>query len=270
MTRIFQPGLKKNMKGEVTLKKMLTEVIDLARKAGEEIMKIYARVDIVVTYKGDESPLTLADRAAHEIIEKGLRAIDKEIPVISEEGEDVPYPVRKDYKMFWLVDPLDGTKEFIKKNGEFTVNVALIEDLVPIIGVVYAPAMDLMYYAAKGEGAFKVVGSEHVRLAVRGAQIGPVRVVASRSHPSPATEEYLKRYVVKQTVYAGSSLKFCVVAEGNADLYPRIGTTSEWDTAAGQCVAEEAGVRVEGLDGKRLMYNKETLKQPGFIVGNPA
>lgn len=249
---------------------MLTEIIDLARKAGEDIMKIYAGADIGVTYKGDESPLTLADRAAHETIECGLRAIVKDIPVISEEGEETPYSVRKYYKRFWLVDPLDGTKEFIRKNGEFTVNIALIEDRVPVLGVVYAPAMDLMYYAAKGEGAFKVAGSVPVRLAVWGAQSGPVRVVASRSHPSPATEEFLKTYVVKEIVYAGSSLKFCVVAEGNADLYPRIGTTSEWDTAAGQCVAEEAGVMVAGLDGKRLMYNKETLKQPGFIVGNPA
>ncbi len=249
---------------------MLSEVIALAREAGNEIMRIYAGTDVGVSYKDDESPLTLADRAAHDTIEKGLLAIDKKIPVISEEGEQTPYSVRKDYKRFWLVDPLDGTKEFIKKNGEFTVNIALIEGQAPVLGVVYAPAMDLMYYASKGEGAFKIAGSEPVRLPVRGNVCGPVRVVASRSHPSPATEEYLKRFVVKETVYAGSSLKFCVVAEGNADIYPRIGTTSEWDTAAGQCVAEEAGVKVVGLDGKRLMYNKETLKQPGFIVGNLA
>lgn len=247
---------------------MLAEVIALAREAGNEIMKLYKGSDIGVSYKEDESPLTLADRAAHDTIEKGLLTIDKNIPIISEEGEQTPYSERKDYKRFWLVDPLDGTKEFIKKNGEFTVNIALIEDQAPVLGVVYAPAMDLMYYASRGEGAFKIAGAVTVRLTVRESISGPVRVVASRSHPSPATEEYLKRFAVKETVYAGSSLKFCVVAEGNADIYPRIGTTSEWDTAAGQCIAEEAGVRVEGLDGKRLMYNKETLKQPGFIVGN--
>ncbi|MBI1911532.1 MAG: 3'(2'),5'-bisphosphate nucleotidase CysQ [Deltaproteobacteria bacterium] len=245
---------------------MISKVIEIAREAGSEIMKVYEGSDLGISYKEDESPLTLADRNAHNTIEKGLLALDKNIPIISEEGDETPYAVRKDFKSFWLVDPLDGTKEFIKKNGEFTVNIALIENNEPVLGVVYAPAMGLMYYASKGEGAFKMNGSDPVRLPRREAVSGSVRVVASRSHPSKETEEYLEQFTIKDTVYAGSSLKFCVVAEGEADIYPRIGRTSEWDTAAGQCVAEEAGVRVEGLDGKRLMYNKETLKQPGFIV----
>ena len=245
---------------------MLSSVIEIARKAGEEILRVYGE-SFGVSYKEDRSPLTDADRNSNTVITGELSRLFADIPVISEEDALAPYEARKKFRRFWLIDPLDGTKEFIKRNGEFTVNIALIEERVSVLGVVYAPAKGLLYYAAKGEGAYKVSGGgSPIRLPRRELVEGEIRVVSSRSHPSPRAEEYLKRFRIKENVHAGSSLKFCVVAEGGADLYPRFGETTEWDTAAGQCVAEEAGVLVVGLDGERLIYNKESLIQPGFIV----
>lgn len=246
---------------------MLLKIAKLAIRAGEEIMKVYSR-DFGVEYKEDASPLTEADKASHEVIDAGLRKLAPGIPVISEEGAAIPWPERSNYKSFWLVDPLDGTKEFIKRNGEFTVNIALIKGNAPVLGVIYVPAKGVLYYGEKGSGAFRQErGGSPVKLERKLiGQGSPVRAVVSRSHPTPEVEQFLKAYSVASRVEAGSSLKFCLVAEDRADLYPRIGPTWEWDTAAGHAIAEAAGCSVTTADGSPLIYNKESLKNPGFVV----
>lgn len=255
------------MMNEKSFISIILKVGELAIRAGERIMEVYSR-DFGVEYKEDSSPLTEADKAAHEVIDAGLRKIAPQIPVISEEGEQIPYSERKSFKRFWLVDPLDGTKEFIKRNGEFTVNIALIEGNTPVLGVIYAPVKGVLYFAEKGIGAFRQErGESPVRLERKLLPAGsPVKAVVSRSHKSPEVEEFLKAYKVASVVDAGSSLKFCLVAEGTADLYPRSGPTSEWDTAAGHAIASFAGCNVALLDGSPLAYNKESLLNPGFVV----
>jgi len=239
----------------------------IARDAGDAIMEIYAG-DFNVELKGDESPLTCADKASHEVIVRGLRDAYPPIPILSEEGKDIPYPERSGWSRFWLVDPLDGTKEFIKRNGEFTVNIALVEDGAVVAGVVYVPAQKTLYFGEKGKGAWKQEdGREPVRIEVRESDAtGGLTVVMSRSHPSPELAEYLKDVNVAEALPVGSSLKLCVVAEGKADLYPRLGPTMEWDTAAGHAVVEAGGGTVTQVDGTPLRYNKENLLNPYFIV----
>jgi 3'(2'), 5'-bisphosphate nucleotidase len=230
-------------------------------------MEIYAG-EFNVELKGDDSPLTCADQASHELIMSGLQKAYPDIPVLSEEGVDIPYAERSRWKRFWLVDPLDGTKEFIKRNGEFTVNIALVEDGLVSAGVVYVPAQKKTYLGVRDKGAWlKVEESEPVEIKVREAdQATGLTVVMSRSHPSPQLEAYLQDISVVQALPVGSSLKLCVVAEGKADLYPRLGPTMEWDTAAGHAVVEAAGGTVTQVDGKPLRYNKENLLNPYFIV----
>lgn len=246
---------------------MIKKVIEIAEKAGSAIMDVYSR-EFKVEYKDDASPLTEADKASHEIIDKGLRALAPAIPVVSEEGASVPYSERSAYRTFWLVDPLDGTKEFIKRNGEFTVNIALIEGVSPVLGVIYVPAKGILYYGQKGTGAYRQAEGEPPVKIQRSliSNDSAVRAVVSRSHPSPEVAEYLKAYNVTSSVEAGSSLKFCLVAEDRADIYPRLGPTWEWDSAAGHAIAEAAGCVVTMPDGSALTYNKESLKNPGFVV----
>jgi len=230
-------------------------------------MEIYAG-EFNVELKGDNSPLTCADRASHQVIVKGLQAATPDIPILSEEGRDIPYAERAAWSRFWLVDPLDGTKEFIKRNDEFTVNIALVEDGGVTAGVVYVPAQGTMYFGGLGAGCWKTVdGDESVPIKVREADhnVG-LTVVMSRSHPSPELETYLQEVKVAEALPVGSSLKLCVVAEGKADLYPRLGPTMEWDTAAGHAVVEAAGGTVTQVDGAPLRYNKESLLNPYFIV----
>ena len=239
----------------------------IARDAGQAIMKIYqGRID--VEFKDDKSPLTAADKASHDLIVSGLKKHFPEMPVLSEEGRDIPYEQRKGWTRFWLVDPLDGTKEFIKRNGEFTVNIALIEGGTPVMGVVYVPAQDRTYLGIEGQGAFRQKGDgprEPIRVRSPEPSAG-LTVVMSRSHPSPELDEYLKNIPVAEALSVGSSLKLCAVAEGKADLYPRLGPTMEWDTAAGQAVVHAAGGKVLRMDGTPLEYNKENLLNPYFIV----
>lgn len=263
----------------------LNLICAIAADAGEAIMNIYGEDDFAVEYKADESPLTAADKAAHEIIVAGLQQHFPDIPVLSEEGADIPYEERKTWQRFWLVDPLDGTKEFIKRNGEFTVNIALIEDNRPVLGVVYVPAQEKMYSGIVGEGAWlgesKVQGTRYkdqgLNLEPETWNLEPIfvrhsehenalTVVMSRSHPSPELEEYLRDINVAEALPVGSSLKLCVVAEGKADLYPRLGPTMEWDTAAGHAVVLAAGGTVSTPEGEELLYNKENLLNPYFIV----
>jgi 3'(2'),5'-bisphosphate nucleotidase len=244
----------------------LVRLTEIAREAGDAAMEHY-HADVAVTQKGDKGPVTAADHAAHRVIADALAEWDASIPVISEEGEIPGYDERKDWKRFWLVDPLDGTKEFIHRNGEFTVNIALIENARPVMGVVFAPALDLMYYAGEGLGSWKREGDgAPVRLLSSPPHPGHGLVVAeSRSHPSAELESFLKTINVARRVQAGSSLKFCWVAEGKADIYPRLGPTMEWDVAAGDCVfrnSARVGQRVSSM-----VYNQPELRNSGFVIG---
>lgn len=253
----------------------IKEIVRIAVDAGLEIMKIYSR-DFQIENKEDSSPLTEADKAGNTIIVNALASLYPEIPIISEENKLIEYQTRKDWEMCWLVDPLDGTKEFIKRNGEFTVNIALVKDNHVVAGVVYVPAQNKIYYAVEGEGAYLIDNnSEPIALRVRKpAEDGILRVVGSRSHNSPEVDAYVEGLRVLfeniEFVAAGSSLKFCLVAESKADVYPRLAPTMEWDTGAGHIVAKEAGALVLNYETqKELEYNKENLLNPHFIVKHP-
>ncbi|BDD05955.1 3'(2'),5'-bisphosphate nucleotidase CysQ [Aureibacter tunicatorum] len=246
------------------------ELAKVAKQAGQAILEIYndPAQSECVDYKADDSPLTLADKASHVVIAEGLEKLCPEIPVISEEGEQLDYQQRKDWKKFFLVDPLDGTKEFIKRNGEFTVNIALLENNVPLIGIIYVPVHDIMYIGIVGEKAIKIDGQNtHTLLEVNNKPENRI-AVRSKSHPAPEEEAVLQKYGVTEEVSVGSSLKFCMVAEGKADVYYRHGPTMEWDTAAGQAVAEAAGARVfiGSTEEKQFSYNKENLLNSSFLV----
>jgi 3'(2'), 5'-bisphosphate nucleotidase len=247
----------------------LENVIKIAQEAGQEILKIYNTADFNVDMKADNSPLTQADIASHEHIVARLTALTPDIPILSEESKDISYQERKTWSRFWLVDPLDGTKEFIKRNGEFTVNIALVENGLAILGVVHVPVLDLTYYAAKDVGAFKVQKGQAQAIKAKGLSSKQISVVASRSHAGPETEAFLanlaKDYQVN-LASKGSALKICMVAEGEANLYPRLGPTMEWDTAAAQCVAEQAGALVTNIQNEPLHYNKENLLNPFFVI----
>lgn len=244
--------------------------IALAVEAGEAIMRVYAQ-DFSVETKTDNSPVTAADMAAHHIISAGLAQLTPQIPVLSEEAADIPWSVRRHWTRFWLVDPLDGTREFIKKNGEFTVNIALVDAGVPVLGVVHAPALDYLVHADVDAGAWLRSGEGDVPLASARPAAAPLRVAASRSHLDDRTRRVLERIGDHERLGLGSSLKFCRIAEGQVDVYPRFGPTSEWDTAAGQCVLDAAGGCVLGLDGRPFRYNRgESLLNPDFIaLGDP-
>ena len=246
---------------------LLKGVLDAVAAASTAILEVYATAH-GVEYKADESPITRADRAAHDILAARLSLLTPSIPVLSEEAEAAhDFAVRRAWPELWLVDPLDGTREFISRNGEFTVNVALIRGHEPVLGVVAAPALGLTYYAARGHGAFRAQtesGAEpiHVRPAA-----DPLVVVGSRSHRGDSLDGLLARLGPHEMRPMGSALKFCLVAEGSADFYPRLGPTSEWDTAAAQAVLEVAGGAVTTLDGAPLRYNqRDTLLNPHFIA----
>ncbi|MDR3415667.1 MAG: 3'(2'),5'-bisphosphate nucleotidase CysQ [Nevskia sp.] len=255
----------------MNLAPLLEDCVRIAGEAGGAILEVYGS-DITVTHKDDQSPLTQADLAAHHCILRNLERLSPALPCLSEESADIPYETRRGWHRYWLVDPLDGTKEFIRRNGEFTVNIALIEDGAPILGVVHAPVHGITYLAARGIGAFRIRGGERQPIHTRRTAERPVLVV-SKSHRDAALDEFLAHAPPHDALSRGSSLKFCLIAEGSADLYPRTGPTSEWDTAAGHCVAEQAGAEVCTLpDWAPLRYNqKADLLNPGFIViGEPA
>lgn len=251
--------------------KLLAEVAVLARRAGEAILGVYGQ-QFEVTSKADHSPLTLADMKSHEIIVQGLRALTPQTPVLSEEAADIPYSERSQWHRYWLVDPLDGTKEFVSRNGEFTVNIALIDGHDAVLGVVHVPVTNTTYTGAGDAGATRQSGREApVRIRTTATAPTPLRIVGSRSHRGDVLDRYLPRLEPYQLVAVGSSIKFCLVAEGSADFYPRFGLTSEWDTAAAQAVVEAAGGRVIKTDGQRLRYNtKAEVLNPHFLVsGDP-
>jgi 3'(2'), 5'-bisphosphate nucleotidase len=243
-------------------------VLALAREAGRATMTYYnGNGTTQLREKDDRSPVTLADEVAHEILVRGLLRIDPDTPVVSEEAQAADFETRRHWRRFWLVDPLDGTKEFIKRRSEFTVNVALIEDGEPVFGVVLAPALDLLDWAEKGGGAWREEKNGTVQRIYSSAHSPgqPLTVVESLSHPSPELEDYLRTIPVAQRVKAGSSLKFCWVAEGRADIYPRLGPTMEWDVAAGDCIYRQSGR--EGERASPLTYNKPDLRNPSFVIG---
>lgn len=267
----------------IALKRLLLTAVNAAVSAGALIMEVYNSNDFQVNLKSDATPLTLADRKAHDEILSFLTKT--RIPVLSEEGRNLHFDERKGWEYFWLVDPLDGTKEFIKRNGEFTVNIALVFDGYPIMGVVFVPVLKQLYFAMQSLGSYRIDGiapgndpfscidnliCEEHKLPFEPTS-RPFTIVSSRSHLTSDTQEFIQNMREEhpdlELIPRGSSLKICMVAEGNADLYPRYGTTTEWDTAAGQAVAEMAGCEIVSLDGgERMFYNKENLNNPWFIV----
>ncbi|RZA36039.1 MAG: 3'(2'),5'-bisphosphate nucleotidase [Lysobacteraceae bacterium] len=245
-------------------------VIVIAREAAAAILAVYENA-FEVESKSDASPLTAADMAAHHIIVDGLARLTPEWPVLSEEAADIPWETRRHWGRYWLVDPLDGTREFVKRNGEFTVNIALIDQNVPVFGVVLAPVGGALWHGVLGQQAYRRDGETDVQLRTRAPASAPLRVAASRSHRDARTEALLARIGDSETIGLGSSLKFCRIAEGSLDVYPRFGPTSEWDTAAAQCVLEAAGGAVLAPDGRAFRYNRrETLLNGDFIaLGDP-
>lgn len=244
------------------------EVLDIVRRAGEAILEVYDSQDTGARLKADESPLTLADLRAHHLIETALRSLTPEIPVLSEESSQIPHATRAAWVRHWLVDPLDGTKEFLSRNGEFTVNIALIEEHIPVLGVVHVPVRKTTYWGIPGSGAWRRRASEDAQpILVAPRARAPVKVVGSKSHGGDSLDGFLARLGSYELVPVGSSLKFCMVAEGSADVYPRLGPTCEWDTAAAQAVVLGAGGRVVDLEGKSLAYNtKPDLLNPHFVA----
>jgi 3'(2'), 5'-bisphosphate nucleotidase len=247
---------------------LILQIVAIAQQAGKAIMEVYAAPATAVKSKADQSPLTEADLASHRIICESLAQLTPQYPVLSEESAEISVAQRMTWPEYWLVDPLDGTKEFIKRNGEFTVNIALIENGTPILGVVYAPVLDVCYYAARGAGAFVQRGTSKAQsIKVKALVAGEViKVVASRSHSDARTESLLKQLGNCETISMGSSLKLCLVAEGAAHFYPRLGPTMEWDTAAAHAIVNEAGGTVCNNTADELTYNKADLHNSEFFV----
>jgi 3'(2'), 5'-bisphosphate nucleotidase len=242
----------------------LDDIKEIAIEAGKVIMEIYKR-DFSVEYKEDNSPLTEADLASNKVIVEALEKFN--IPILSEEEKAIEYSDRKDWKYYWCIDPIDGTKEFIKKNGEFTVNIALIHRDIPVLGVVYAPVLEDMYIAKKGEGAYK--NAQKLPLKINSTPEAKLKVVASKSHLSIETQKFIDNLDTEEIeqVSKGSSLKLCMVAEGEADIYPRLAPTMEWDTAAAHAIVLEAGKSVVQFETREpIVYNKKNLLNPWFIV----
>lgn len=250
---------------------LLPAVRELAHEAALRILAVYD-TDFDIEHKDDRSPLTEADMAAHQTIVDGLKTITPGIPILSEESGEIDYATRRHWRQYWLVDPLDGTREFVKRNGEFTVNIALVSDHEVILGVVHVPVTGVCYYAARGHGAFKSAPEQTPQsIHTRRVQPNNLAIAGSRSHSSQRFQKFLQQLGEVEIVTIGSSLKHCLVAEGHVDLYPRFGPTSEWDTGAAQCVVEEAGGIVTDMQLQPLRYNtKDSLLNPSFVViGDP-
>ena len=251
---------------------LIESLITISKQAGEAILKIYNSDNLGISHKEDNSPLTLADKASNEVICSQLKKLTPNIPILSEEGKNISFDKRKNWDTFWLIDPLDGTKEFIKKNGEFSVNIALINHFKPILGVVYAPVLDTIWHGSASEGSFKITenGKPKKINVLKYHENETVKVVSSRSHSNNTQlEEFLTDYPKHELVFMGSSIKICLVADGSAHIYPRLGPTMEWDTAAAHAVVKFAGGNIfDMIDKNELAYNKENLLNPAFLVNN--
>ncbi|WP_455197115.1 3'(2'),5'-bisphosphate nucleotidase CysQ [Kaarinaea lacus] len=251
----------------INLKELRQEVIKIAELASEKILAIY-NTEFDVTKKDDNTPLTEADMAAHHAITDGLKQLTPEIPILSEESAAIPFSTRQQWQSYWLVDPLDGTREFVKRNGEFTVNIALIEDHQPVLGVIHTPVTGVCYFASNDEGAFKKLPDQPTQqINTRRKESGHTLVAGSRSHRGDSLNAFLQKIGSYEIISMGSSLKSCLVAEGAVDIYPRLGPTSEWDTAAAQCIVENAGGKLVELSMQPMRYNtKKSLLNPHFLV----
>ena len=248
---------------------LIISTVEITKEAGEAITEIY-NSDFDYQLKKDLSPITAADNLSHNIITEKLKTLAPEIPILSEENCDIPYKIRSLWTQYWLVDPLDGTKEFIKKNGEFTVNIALIDNNSPIFGVIHLPVTNEVYWGSQVSGSFYSNENNNVkRIYVSENHQNPIRLVASRSHPSAMLNDLLEKIIDYEIIKVGSSIKFCHIASGQADCYPRFGPTSEWDTAAGEAIVSSAGGHVVAASGNSMKYNvKEEYLNPNFIVSN--
>lgn len=257
-------------KSNIRLSAFVSDLKSIAREAGAAILDVYQEsASVEVEQKEDLSPLTIADKKSNAIICEGLEGLIEQYPIVSEENKAIPYEKRKEFDRFWLVDPLDGTKEFIKRNGEFTVNIALVEQNRPVLGVVYAPILDELYWAVKEEGAFLEKNGDRTKLSAASFHLKEhgLRVVCSRSHLNKDTQEFVDQLNEPNLVPKGSSLKFLILAKGEAHAYPRLGPTMEWDTGAAQIILEEAGGIVLNNDTRKpLDYNKENLLNPYFLA----
>ena len=248
---------------------LIFSTIEIAKEAGEAISQIY-NSDFDYQIKKDLSPITAADRLSHKIITERLKILTPEIPILSEENCDIPFKVRAQWADYWLVDPLDGTKEFINNNGEFTVNIALIENNTPILGIIHIPISHETYWGSKNKGSFYLnANDDEVNISVSNNHQNPIRIVASRSHPSEMLNYVLEKIINYEIIKIGSSIKFCHIASGQADCYPRFGPTSEWDTAAGEAIVRYAGGHMVTLNGNLMQYNaKKDYLNPNFIVSS--
>lgn len=244
----------------------IEDIIPLALKAGQAIRRIYRSGKFETEMKADRSPLTLADREAHAILLEGFRSLTPLVPVLSEESRSITYEDRKGWKTFWLVDPLDGTKEFVSHKGEFTVNIALVHGGRPRMGIIHVPESGVTYFARSGKGAFRKSARGRPQAIQVSRERKKLSIIVSRSHAGGEVEKLLKAFGPFQSMSAGSALKFCLVAEGKAQLYPRFWPSMEWDTAAGECLVEAAGGTLRDLEGKALEYNKPSLKNPYFVA----
>lgn len=250
------------------LKKILPQICEIAQEAGKIIMEIYSSSDLEIEVKSDDSPVTKADKASNELICNSLKKAFPQIPIVSEELESPPFAIRKDFTYYWLIDPLDGTKEFIQKNGEFTVNIALMFENRPILGVSHLPVLKETYFAAKGLGAYCQKNDSTVQLQADTFSMtqSGLAIAVTRSHFNQSTANFIGEFNFPRLISKGSSLKILLVAAGEAHLHPRFGTTMEWDTAAPQIILEEAGGSITLFDGSPLQYNKEDLRNPDYIV----
>lgn len=250
------------------LQKVLPQVCEIAIEAGKTIMEVYESPDFGIEVKSDESPVTKADKASNDLICKSLTALFSEIPIVSEEIDAPPYEVRKGFSYYWLIDPLDGTKEFIQRNGEFTVNIALMHENRPILGVSHLPALNETFYATKGCGAFhqKNEKTQQIHADTFSMTQSGLAIAVTRSHFNQATANFIADFNFPRLISKGSSLKILLVALGEAHLHPRFGTTMEWDTAAPQIILEEAGGSITLLDGSPMPYNKEDLRNLNYLV----
>ena len=256
---------------------LLDSVILIAQNAGSKILDIYNSNTFSdsIEFKDDNSPLTIADKASNEIIVDKLEKLNPSIPILSEEGKNIPYSTRKTWDKFWLIDPLDGTKEFVNRNGEFTVNISLIENNLPILGVIYAPEKSLLYYGIKNNGSYKLITpdnintlSEFKKININNNTTSNIKIIGSRSHSNKDFQIWVeKNFSQYEVISIGSSLKLCFLAEGTADIYPRLGPTSEWDIAAGHIILEEAGGKLKSFDNTDILYNtKENIINPNFLA----
>lgn len=264
----MEPNDSQAMSFDLNIANRLTfEALAVARHAGNRIVEVYGG-DCDVAYKQDQTPVTTADIAAHDIIVAELYKLTPQLPILSEESGAISFEERHKWPVYWLVDPLDGTREFLRRNGEFSVNIALIAENQPIAGVIVAPVLDVAYYATRGLGAFKQEGSQKAKpIHVREAP-SPVTVARSRSPVTgPKLQKFLDAIGTHDEIPMGSALKSCLVAEGAADIYARLGPTGEWDTAAAQCIVEEAGGHIQDINSQDLTYNmRESLINPNFLV----